>query len=295
MPQIPLTVIGGYLGAGKTTLVNRILTGDHGRRIAVIVNDFGDVAIDEALLEPAAGGLRALANGCVCCAAVDGLGTALADVAALDPAPEHVIVEVSGVGDPWAVAQWGRTPRYELDGVVVVVDPLMIERWVVDPYVGDTVRAQLAAADVLLVSHADDEPDASERTAEWLTTEARAPVIVGTDVSLALLLGRPTLGTGSERSHADHVALAFTPATVGRDRLQAWLDAAPSGVVRVKGFVPGEDHMLAGQRFGRRSEVRRALVPVDPVMVVVCVGSTMPPAVGPWCASLQAGQAGCEV
>ena len=62
-PPIPVTVIGGYLGAGKTTLLNRILTGDHGRRLAVIVNDFGDVAVDEALLAPASGGIRALANG----------------------------------------------------------------------------------------------------------------------------------------------------------------------------------------------------------------------------------------
>lgn len=291
-PKIPLTVIGGYLGAGKTTLVNRILTGDHGRRIAVIVNDFGDVAIDEALLEPATGGLRALANGCVCCAAVDGLASALADVAALDPAPEHVIIEVSGVGDPWAVAQWGRTPRYELDGVVVVVDPLAIERWVVDPYVGDTVRAQLGAADLLLVSHADDEPEASERVAEWLINMAPAPVIIGSDVSLSLLLGRPTLGIASERPHADHVTVSFTPATTDRDVLQAWLDAAPDGVVRVKGFVPDGDDLFAGQRFGHRSEVRRASVAVDPVMVVVCAGSTMPPEVGPWCARLESGQVG---
>ncbi len=124
--RIPLTVVGGYLGAGKTTLVNRILTEDHGRRIAVIVNDFGDVAVDEALIGPAIGGIRALANGCVCCAAVDGLATALTELRELEPSPEHVIIEVSGVGDPWAVAQWGRTPGYELDGVIVIVDPVSI-------------------------------------------------------------------------------------------------------------------------------------------------------------------------
>ena len=77
--RIPVTIVGGYLGAGKTTLVNHILTGDHGRRIAVIVNDFGDVAVDEALLAPASGGVRALANGCVCCSAVDGLATAMSE------------------------------------------------------------------------------------------------------------------------------------------------------------------------------------------------------------------------
>ena len=153
--SIPFTVVGGYLGAGKTTLLNRILTGDHGRRIAVIVNDFGDVAIDADLVSSDAGTLRALANGCVCCTLVDGFAGTLREIAGLDPAPERVLVEVSGVGDPWAVAQWGRTPGFSLDGVVVVVDPETIAELAADVHVGQTVRTQLASADVMVLSRAD--------------------------------------------------------------------------------------------------------------------------------------------
>jgi len=287
-PRIPLTVIGGYLGAGKTTLINKILTGDHGRRIAVIVNDFGDVSIDEALLAPAAGGMRALANGCVCCTAVDGLATALDEIAALDPPPEHLVIEVSGVGDPWGVAQWGRTPGYELDGVVVVADPLSIRGWTEDRYVGSTVQAQLTAADVVVVSHADDEPGAAAEVAEWLGEAARAPVLVGTDLDLDLLLGHRDGPMAAPQPHADHVALTFTPRAVDRAALRAWLSQAPSTVVRAKGFADTDEGTLAGQRFGHRVEVVRAAM-TDPVMTVVCVGTEVRGEVREWCETLAVG------
>lgn len=290
-PRIPLTVIGGYLGAGKTTLVNRILTGDHGRRLAVIVNDFGDVAIDEALLGPADGGVRALANGCVCCSAVDGLAVALGEIATLDPPPEHLIIEVSGVGDPWAVAQWGRTPRYELDGVVVVVDPVAVRRWVDDPYVGDTVRRQIAAADLVLVSHADDEPDACAETAEWVTGLTRGPVLIGTNVSLPLLLGGSSAdavpggrAVSRETSHAEHAAASFVPRAMSRADLREWLERAPEPVVRAKGFVASAGGMVVGQRFGHRVEVVGADRPVEPHMTLVCRGPVVTADVRRWCA-----------
>lgn len=285
---IPLTVVGGYLGAGKTTLVNRILTGDHGRRLAVIVNDFGDVAVDDALLGPVEGGVRALANGCVCCAAVDGLATALRDIAALEPPPEHLVIEVSGVGDPWAVAQWGRTPGYALDGVVVVADPVHIATWLDDPLVGETVAAQLAAADLVLLSHADDEPAACESAAELVAGLTRGPVLIGTDVSLSVLLGRPSVGVSPTAEHADHAATTFRPRPSDRASLREWLESAPDPVVRAKGFVPTPDGLLIAQRFGHRAEVVRAAQPVDPVMTVVCLGSEPGDAVVAWCARLAA-------
>ena len=290
-PRIPLTVVGGYLGAGKTTLVNRILTGDHGRRIAVIVNDFGDVSIDESLIVGAQGGVVALANGCVCCSAVDGLGSALADVAALEPPPDHLVIEVSGVGDPWAVAQWGRTPGYELDGVVVVVDPFAVRRWVDDPLVGDTVDAQIAAADVVVISHADDAP--TETLAEvqrWLRGRVSGPVLVGTDHVLGLLSSRGSAARASVSAHAEHRSHDFVPRSASRAEVERWLHDAPPSVVRVKGFVDGPDGMLVAQRFGHRVEVRRANPGSAPWLTVITVGADDTPAmmtVTPWCAALK--------
>ena len=286
--RIPLTVVGGYLGAGKTTLVNRILTEDHGRRIAVIVNDFGDVAVDEALIGPAIGGIRALANGCVCCAAVDGLATALTELRELEPSPEHVIIEVSGVGDPWAVAQWGRTPGYELDGVIVIVDPVSIRRWFADAYVGETVQRQIAGADLVLISHADDAESESREVADWLVDVAAAPVRIGTDVPLALILGPATVGRTDGKSHADHSAVTFTPMPSSRHALAKWLSSAPESVVRAKGFVESDEGLLLAQRFGYRAEVVRAKRAADPVLSVVCAGSSLAADVRNWIAELEA-------
>jgi G3E family GTPase len=285
--RIPLSVIGGYLGAGKTTLINRILTGDHGRRVAVIVNDFGDISIDESLLGPAVGGVRALANGCVCCAAVDGLASALEEVGALDPAPEHVIIEVSGVGDPWAVAQWGRTPRYELEGVVVVADPGEIERWIDDAYVGDTVRRQLTAADLIVISRDDvaseDEVGAAKDVVERFSD---ATIVVGSALALALLLGLDTTGSAPDGSHGAHSARTFIPAEQTRDGLEGWLRSAPRSVVRVKGFVRCEGDTVLAQRAGQRVEISRREHSEDPQLTVITSMAAVPAEVDAWIEAL---------
>jgi len=299
-PRIPLTVIGGYLGAGKTTLVNRVLTGDHGRRIAVIVNDFGDVAIDEELLAPSSGGVRALANGCVCCAAVDGLATALTEIRALDPPPEHLLIEVSGVGDPWAVAQWGRTPGYELAGVVVIADPEQIREWADDRYVGDGVRHQLEVADLVLLSRADVTGAEMRRGVEsWLAGVTDAVVVHGTDLSLDLVLGPGAVAAGEPMAvrppdpssggrpgeHGEHGAHTVWPPPISRARATEWLADAPDGVVRVKGFAPAvEDDVEAWflQRVGRRSEVVRHVAPAETAVVVITSGAAVPSRVDAW-------------
>ncbi|RMF03443.1 MAG: GTP-binding protein, partial [Chloroflexi bacterium] len=100
-PQpIPLTVIGGYLGAGKTTLLNHILRHNQGRRLAVIVNDFGKINIDAGLIESRDGETINLANGCVCCTLSGGLGVTLNNLLQRRPPPEHIIIEASG-GRRW--------------------------------------------------------------------------------------------------------------------------------------------------------------------------------------------------
>jgi G3E family GTPase len=286
--RIPLTVIGGYLGAGKTTLINKVLRGDHGRRIAVIVNDFGDVAIDEALLEPATGGIRALANGCVCCAAVDGLATALEDIAALQPAVEHLIIEVSGVGDPWAVAQWGRTPRFDLDGVIVMADAVTLPRWLADGYVGDTVRQQLAAADLIVLSRRDiASPEEIRVAEESVAAASTAPTLESVDVVLDMLLHPTAAGQAPSRAHAKHSSITFVPPVVERGRVTAWLDAAPLEVVRVKGFASTGETTLLVQRVGRRSEVVARPGPESLQITVIAATPTLPTSVEEWTDSLR--------
>ncbi|MEL7156033.1 MAG: GTP-binding protein, partial [Actinomycetota bacterium] len=171
-----------------------------GRRLAVLVNDFGRLNLDAALLaaesptqpdsspsfDPAGqpvGPTRRpevleLTNGCVCCSLADALGDGLDAVLALDPVPDQIVIEASGVADPAKIAAYGQGwPGVRLDAVVTVVDASDIERLAGDRLVGGTVRRQLRAADLLALSHLDLLPAAARRAvAAWL--ESAAPGVV---------------------------------------------------------------------------------------------------------------------
>lgn len=153
--RIPLTVLGGYLGAGKTTVLNRLLTNPGGRRIGVVVNDFGSVGIDaEWLARTRDDGVVNLPNGCACCTLGDDLHQALGRLAA-DPGLDHVMVEVSGVADPAAVAAWSTVEPFEPGGVIVLAAADSIRALATDRYVGGEVVRQLTGADLVVVTKVD--------------------------------------------------------------------------------------------------------------------------------------------
>ncbi len=151
--MIPVTVIGGYLGAGKTTLINRILSATT-TPLAVLVNDFGALSIDAELIDRASASVLELTNGCVCCTIQDDLGGALESIRGSDV--HHVIIEASGVALPQKVAQYGHTwPGYCPGGVCVLVDVVHIQRLWRDKFVKHLVDQQLQQADLLLLSKTD--------------------------------------------------------------------------------------------------------------------------------------------
>ena len=97
---IPVTVVAGFLGAGKTTMVNQVLQGEHGRRLAVLVNDFGSINIDAELITEVGEGMVSMANGCICCSIRSDLIGAVLRMADLPDRPEQILMESSGVADP---------------------------------------------------------------------------------------------------------------------------------------------------------------------------------------------------
>ena len=266
MPRIPFTVIGGFLGAGKTTLLNRWLAQATGQRFAVLVNDFGAINIDAALVSQAGSDAIALSNGCVCCSIGDDFSQALTRVLAMSPAFDAVVVEASGVSDPWRIAQYALAdPQLQLQGVIVLLDASALAAQRADPLLTETLQRPLAHADLLVLNKADlaSAAELSEARA-WIADDARgrgkaqAPVIETRQADLPLsLLGsslyqphggglgvalgaRP--GGGWRATAADHDQRfeAWSSQPTGcfdEARLRAWLAALPAGVQRLKGLL----------------------------------------------------------
>ena len=171
---VPVTVIGGYLGAGKTTLINHLLCTANGVRLAVLVNEFGALSIDEDLIEAEDGNIISIAGGCICCSFGDDLSAALMDICAFKPPPDHILIEASGVAIP-AVIDNSLTVLAggQSNGIVVLVDAETVEAAFEDIYIGDAVQRQLAEADLLIVNKLDLIECAEQIFLEdWLTQKA---------------------------------------------------------------------------------------------------------------------------
>jgi G3E family GTPase len=246
--RLPLTVVGGYLGAGKTTLVNRLLADPRGQRIAVLVNDFGEIGIDEVLIGEAADdpSILSLANGCVCCSLAEGFAETLGKVRGMAHRLDRVVVEVSGVGEPAKVARWSRTPGFSPDGVVVVVDGSRIGEQLEDRRIGETVAAQVADADLLLLTRADLLDDEALAAAEAVLQPHSSAPTLRSPADPALLFGLEPVAGGSDAdeheprdsAHAEHVSCSrVLREPIHRDTLDLWFQVRPRGVVRAKGIL----------------------------------------------------------
>lgn len=125
--KVPVTIITGFLGSGKTTLMNRILNGNSGRRIAVMVNDFGEINIDSQLVVSAQQNMISLANGCICCTVENNLIEQLHNLLNLRKGPpECILIETSGVSNPMKVAHTLKYPQFRdkvhIDAIITMLD-----------------------------------------------------------------------------------------------------------------------------------------------------------------------------
>ena len=158
----PLTIISGFLGAGKTSLLNHLLHHAGGRHITALVNDFGALNIDSELIAAAHGNEISLANGCVCCSISDDLGTALAQSLNRTPQPDHIIIEASGVADPERIALYAQVDKeLRLDGIVTMIDAVAHATHADNPQIGDIYARQVNAADLFIMTKTDIASQAS--------------------------------------------------------------------------------------------------------------------------------------
>lgn len=221
--KIPVTIITGFLGAGKTTLVRHVLAHSGGRRVAVIVNEFGDVGFDGDLIsdcgDPDCQPVKVmeLTNGCICCTVADDFLPALEAILALEPQPEHILIETSGLALPKPLVKAFDWPairsRVTVDGVIAVADGPALASGLfaedpsalklqadADPSVehdfplAEVFEDQVAIADIVILNKSDLMSDEAHAKAEALIrAETSRPLrIVRTEhgrVEPALLLG----------------------------------------------------------------------------------------------------------
>src|ERR1700760_4972138 len=180
VPPVPVLLVTGFLGAGKTTVVNHLLAHADGRRIAAVVNDFGAINIDAELIAGAADGVVSLSNGCICCTLEGDLLRTLATLLRRDPRPEFIVIETSGIADPADIVRnlmdpviWKEAP---LETVLCVVDATQSAAALDDAL----LRSQLRAADVVALSKVD-LADAAARTAIRDAVRAVRPAAVIVD------------------------------------------------------------------------------------------------------------------
>jgi len=267
---LPITVIGGYLGAGKTTLVNHLLRNADGVRLAILVNEFGELPIDEDLIEAEDDDIIAIAGGCVCCSYGNDLTLAMLDLLKMNPPPDHVLLEASGVALPGAIgSSISLINGYQLDGIIVLADAETVREQANDTYVGDTIIRQIGDADLIVLNKSDLLSDTKlTETQAWLKEQSPDIEIISAchsalppETLLQSFLGRET----QQQSNHTHQVNIFETASfpihkpVYAEVLAKGLADAELNIVRAKGFVENTNgEKVSIQVVGRRWTVTPA-------------------------------------
>ncbi len=155
--KIPVTILTGFLGAGKTTLLNYILTAEHGHKIAVIINEFGEIGIDGDLVVKDENSVLELSNGCLCCTVKGDLTKIVLDLIKTKKDFEHLIIETTGIANPAPVAEVFYfdpfiNPKFYVNGIVTLIDAVNVDKHLDD---NDECYKQIAFADMILVNKID--------------------------------------------------------------------------------------------------------------------------------------------
>ncbi len=305
--RTPVTLLTGFLGAGKTTLLNRMLCGNHGQRIAVVVNEFGEVPIDGALVRQSDDQLVELSNGCVCCTVRGDLQRTVLDLLArrerlvLPLSFDRVVIEASGLADPGPVVQTfliepELSRRTAVDGVIALADARHIEAQLQRE---DVAANQLAYADVILLNHTDELGEDAVSAAEDVVRGVAALAQVQRTVRAAIEVGElfgmgdarhstggtpaPRGGHGHGHGHGhgiDSVSLVHVGA-VDIHRLKMWLHFLASRktheLIRLKGIFrcPGRPVAVVAQGVYQTLELGPSELPPPDASSLVLIGRNL--------------------
>lgn len=274
---VPVVIVAGFLGAGKTTLLRRLLTANHGLKIAAMVNDVAALNIDAALIAEVSDDTTALTNGCVCCSLSGGVARGLAEIVARPVQVDAVVIEGSGVSDPAGLAQVAATVTgVRLDCIVTVVDAaasLAPTAW------DHLLRRQVMPASLIVLNKVDL---VQAETAEGITarlsamspgtpilrtSHAAVPASVILDAAMRPDLPVPTGEAEPDPAFATRVLRA--PTSLPRAGIEAALAEIPEAILRIKGFLDVEGEFLLLQAVGPRWSWHPAKPVPEPALVVI--------------------------
>ena len=256
---IQVTIIGGFLGSGKTSLLNHIINNTRGKRFAVLVNDFGEINIDAKLVVSVEGETISLANGCICCVIRDDLLKEVIRLFERDPLPEHIVIESSGVARPVSVAETFFNPAVqhlvEVQNMITLLDADLV----IDDQADytDLAYSQIAVADLVVINKTDlVQPQRLEtvrqkvkaivpRARIWETTFGVVPLelIFDDQMSRAMessLREKNKLLTPYQEPHHDQEFATWTFRSQAKwsfNALQRAVEHLPQGIFRAKGMV----------------------------------------------------------
>ena len=246
---IKVTIVGGYLGSGKTTLINHMI-GQHDLSDCLfLINDFGAFNIDADLIASQGVNTIELKNGCVCCSMANGLTVELLKIIRGSKKPERIVIEASGVANPAKIRDLVELSKsLKLEQVIVLVDANRIQATLADKLVGDTVQQQLSSADTLVLNKIDcmDENSLDEirvnleqqaPMAKLVCTEyARLPARFIFKDCCRQYLNKPK--SDEPPSELSFQSWSFqSNGLFNRTELEQLLESLPSSIQRVKGFV----------------------------------------------------------
>ena len=272
--QIPVTVLTGYLGAGKTTLLNRILSENHGKKYAVIINEFGELGVDNDLVVGADEEVFEMNNGCICCTVRGDLIRIIEGLVKRKGKLDGIIVETTGLADPAPVAQTffvddDVKSNSRLDAIVTVVDAKHLLQRLADSH---EAEEQVAFADVIVLNKTDlvaaEELGRVEERIRTINKTARILRAEKADVPIAQLMDRGAFDLGrilelepdflsGEDDHQHDDAVASVSLTsdrpLDRERFNRWIGAVlmekGQDLLRTKGILHfrGNDQRFAFQ------------------------------------------------
>ena len=244
MNEIPVILISGYLGAGKTTLINNLLRNSNGKKFAVLVNEFGELAIDEDLIEAKNDKLISISGGCICCSFGEDLTGALSDLANYLPTPDCILIESSGVALPnQIVANVRLLNQFSIRGVVCVVDCSTVLQKLRNGYVSDLISNQIESSNLVILNKTDICPKLKlELIKGQISNDLKANVIASTKFSnisfeiLEELQETSTMKTDAKHSDAVFDSMVIYPTNIPDPDELGKLLLNISGIERAKGY-----------------------------------------------------------